>query len=45
MKLKSSDLEFWMSDDPLINVDLYQPREDLNGYCLASVIANNPKEF
>ena len=36
---------FWTGLFAFLNVDLYQPREYLDGFSLASVLAKEPKEF
>lgn len=45
MKPKRSDKQFWTGLFSFLEVDIYQPRESLNGYSIASVLVMEPKEF
>tara|TARA_B110000285_G_C14887987_1_gene497147 strand:+ start:384 stop:554 length:171 start_codon:yes stop_codon:yes gene_type:complete len=45
MKPVRDDKVFWTGLNNFIDIDVYQPRECLDGYSLASILAKNPKEF
>jgi hypothetical protein len=45
MKPTRDDKNFWIGLNNFLNIDVYQPRECLHGYSLASVLAMEPKEF
>ena len=45
MKPVRDDKVFWTGLHNFLDIDIYQPRESLNGYSLASILAMEPKDF
>jgi hypothetical protein len=45
MKPIKSVEEFWTSKQDVKKIDIFQSREDLSGFSLASVMPKQPREF